>query len=858
MPATWQRIVTGAVCLCWLATVASAQIPGPLGKLLTPGQQKNAGESAATSQTQGAVAPPASIPLPDVATRAEELKRTLLSVSSQLPSDDQLKGATATLDERGAELSQKAQEVDAMLSSSPTSLELREQDNYWRTQQHGTSDLRQQLFAWANAAQKGVQTLQEQRPLWQATLQQNQGTSGLGPALEVIQQALAKLHQLDLQAQSQLKIIVNLQVRAANQDQLALDTLDRIARAREYIVRRLLERDSLPLWQLQQRRHTGETNEFYAPAAERLRNIRSFAMQTKGALLCLFALLLFSLLGSYRLRVALRGAQPTTPRQAEVMVIARHWVALGSFGPLLATYLLAPLAPVPLIGLTILVSYIPILILLPPLLQPRMRVLLYCMSGVYLLHSLIGWSNLAPFHKREIRFGVDLAVLVLFAYLMRPGRVSRSANRAHHHPVRIFAIRVGVVVLGFSLLADLAGYLKLSQFLNLACFYSTFVAISMLTAVRVFSRLMLEGLDTDVAQQLAIVRLHREGVARWLPRALQLTGGLIWSLVTINLLGLGPWLSDKFAQLREFHIAGGSAGITLGGVIGFFLILLVGYGISSAIRFLLREELLSRFHLARGVPEVISSTLHYLLLLLVFFFAVNAGGVELNKFTVLTGALGVGVGFGLQNIVNNFISGLILQFERPIHVGDVLEVDGSNGTVTRIGIRSSTIRTFQGAELIIPNGNFVSGKVTNWTLTSPKRRLELPIGVAYGSDAKLVTELLNQAATTNESVLTDPPPSVYFKQFGDSALNFELHFWVMQESNTSRVKSEVALGVMELLNQAGVEIPFPQRDLRLRAVDPEAAAALIAPNGLKAEYGADADAPNAKLFEKAQRQRAGE
>ena len=138
----------------------------------------------------------------------------------------------------------------------------------------------------------------------------------------------------------------------------------------------------------------------------------------------------------------------------------------------------------------------------------------------------------------------------------------------------------------------------------------------------------------------------------------------------------------------------------------------------------------------RGLPELISSTLHYLLLLLVFLFAVNAGGMELNKFTVLTGALGVGFGFGLQNIINNFVSGLILQFERPIHIDDILEVDGNTGKVTRIGIRSSTIQTFQGAEVIIPNANFISGKVINWTLSESKRRLELPVGVAYGTDPK--------------------------------------------------------------------------------------------------------------------------
>jgi small-conductance mechanosensitive channel len=282
-------------------------------------------------------------------------------------------------------------------------------------------------------------------------------------------------------------------------------------------------------------------------------------------------------------------------------------------------------------------------------------------------------------------------------------------------------------------------------------------------------------------------------------------------------------------------------------VLGFFAILLIGYGISSSVRFLLREELLSHFHLSRGLPELISSMLHYVLLLLVFFLAVNTGGVELNKFTVLTGALGVGVGFGLQNIVNNFVSGLILQFERPIHIGDVLDIDNTTGKVTRIGIRSSTIKTFQGAEVIIPNANFISGKVINWTLSESLRRVELPVGVAYGSDAKIVSKLLEQAATVHESVLTSPAPAVYFKEFADSSLNFELQFWVMQESNTVKVKSEVALAVMDLLDQAGIEIPYPQRDLRLRAVDPTAAA-LLASNGSESSSAGPAGDPTEPLI----------
>ena len=194
---------------------------------------------------------------------------------------------------------------------------------------------------------------------------------------------------------------------------------------------------------------------------------------------------------------------------------------------------------------------------------------------------------------------------------------------------------------------------------------------------------------------------------------------------------------------------------------------------------------------------------------------------------MLTGALGVGVGFGLQNIINNFVSGLILQFERPIRVGDVVEIQaGLTGTVTRIGIRSSTVATFQGAEVIIPNATFISSNVTNWTLSEARRRLELPVGVAYGSDPKLVKELLERPAIQHPDVLTSPEPAVIFKGFGDSALDFELQFWVMQESNTVKVKSEVALEVMRLLNEAAIEIPFPQRDLHLRGVDASAAGLL--------------------------------
>jgi potassium efflux system protein len=825
-----------ACCVALLcAGGASAQIPGPLGSLLQPAHSNPSAAAPAPPQPSPAPsASPSAIPLPDVAARSEDLKRVLRNLSNQLPAPDQLADAQATLDDRQDELTSRQKEVDALLAGTPNTLELREQENYWRSAQADTADLRRQLLNWANAAQSALQQVQAQEPIWQATLQQNEATPGLGPTLAVIQQALSELHQLGQQAQDQLKTIVNLQVRAATQDQLALDMLDRITEARASADRKLFQRDSLPIWRVRQRRQTGENSEYFGAASERMLGIRAFAAQSRGTLAFFFVLLVLSLFGAYRLHRATQNVQPQTARQAEVLRIIHHWVALGLLLPLLCAYVMAPLAPVPLIGLVILVSFIPILRLLPALIPPRFRILLYCLAGVYTVTASIAWIAFSPFYKRGIQFLIGLAVFLVFAYLLRPGRISRFDD-SHHHRGWLFVIRAAVAVIGAALLANFFGYVKLAQFLSVFCLYSTFVAISMLTGVRVFSLLFLEAIDLPAAQRLAVVRLYHDALARWGPRILRWGAAVVWFVLSVNLLGLGQWLAAGIAAVSGFHIAGGGAGITLGGVLGFFVILLFGYTLSSGIRFLLREELLNRLHLARGVPELIASTLHYLLLLLVFFFAVNAGGVELNKFTVLTGALGVGVGFGLQNIVNNFISGLILQFERPIHIGDMLDIDGANGIVTRIGIRSSTVKTFQGAELIIPNANFISGKVTNWTLTNPQRRVELPVGVAYGSDLKLVASLLDRAARENENVLTSPAPAVFFMEFADSSINFELRFWVMQADTTVTIKSEVALAAWELLTEAGVEIPFPQRDLRLRAVDPEAAARLTG-NGAREPY----------------------
>jgi small-conductance mechanosensitive channel len=215
---------------------------------------------------------------------------------------------------------------------------------------------------------------------------------------------------------------------------------------------------------------------------------------------------------------------------------------------------------------------------------------------------------------------------------------------------------------------------------------------------------------------------------------------------------------------------------------------------------------------------------NYTIIGIAVILAVAAAGIQLDRFAIIVGALSVGIGFGLQNVVNNFVSGLILAFERPVQSGDTVQLGPMWGKISRIGVRSSTVRTFEGAEVIVPNANLISQEVTNWTLSDYRRRVELLVGVAYGSNPRKVMEILLNAAKADERLLQSPEPTVLFLGFGDSSLDFSLRAWTEQFDSFLSIKSDLTLTVHDALYANGIEIPFPQRDLHLRSVDPQAVA----------------------------------
>ena len=264
----------------------------------------------------------------------------------------------------------------------------------------------------------------------------------------------------------------------------------------------------------------------------------------------------------------------------------------------------------------------------------------------------------------------------------------------------------------------------------------------------------------------------------------------------------------------------GTLHITIGGILNLILILIVTFVVSRLLKFIIEDKLLLHSNLPKGVPAAISVTIRYFIIVLGILMALGAAGIDLSKFGLLAGALGVGIGFGLQNIVNNFISGLILVYERPVNVGDTVEVEDLMGTVNRIGIRSSNVRTYDGAEVVVPNGNLISNQLINWTLSDNQRRIEIKVGVAYGSDPNVVLELLKEVAMKHEDVLKNPEPKALFEEFGNSSLNFRLLCWVSFEKGLL-VKSDIAIGIYNALAENNIEIPFPQVDLHVKKDEKE-------------------------------------
>ena len=286
------------------------------------------------------------------------------------------------------------------------------------------------------------------------------------------------------------------------------------------------------------------------------------------------------------------------------------------------------------------------------------------------------------------------------------------------------------------------------------------------------------------------------------------------------------WLIEQIERVWEFlfqmfntelfELSGKP--FSLSSITRLMLFAFVAFIIARILREWIRRTILVRFGLDRGTREAIASVIGYILTGFGFLIVLQSAGINLGSLTVIAGVLGIGFGFGLQPLASNFISGITLLFEQPLKVGDLVEVNDLLGIVEKISIRSTVIRTLDGVFVIAPNQSFVENNIINWSYRDPKCRIHIPVGIAYGSDTTLVTEAFLAAARNQPGVLFYPPPKVWFQEFGDSYLNFELLVWVDDPPAINQIRSDLNFAIENELEARGIETPFPQRDLHIKNV----------------------------------------
>ncbi len=246
-----------------------------------------------------------------------------------------------------------------------------------------------------------------------------------------------------------------------------------------------------------------------------------------------------------------------------------------------------------------------------------------------------------------------------------------------------------------------------------------------------------------------------------------------------------------------------------------FTILYVG---SEWIRRLLVKKILAKRDMTLGTKESIGTIVKYILIVAGMFSILQTNGIDLSAFGVLAGAIGVGIGFGLQNITNNFISGLIILFEQPIKVGDRIEVGDVNGDVVKISSRATTVITNDNISIIVPNSKFIDNEVINWSHNEHRIRFNFPVGVSYKENPEKVKKILLEVAKSNPGVLNTPESDVLFDSYGDNSINFNLRVWTTTYVNKPKVlRSELYYEIFRRFGEENVEIPFPQRDIHLRS-----------------------------------------
>ncbi|MFC2147045.1 mechanosensitive ion channel domain-containing protein [Bacteroidota bacterium] len=368
------------------------------------------------------------------------------------------------------------------------------------------------------------------------------------------------------------------------------------------------------------------------------------------------------------------------------------------------------------------------------------------------------------------------------------------------------------LLLIISIVSNILGYTNLTDLTIKICTQSSELTIVFYAIWKMTKGITLGAIHSNFSRRKHFDPIKKRSIEIKILQILRVSVSIFWAFYFLKMIDLLRPFSEFINSILTEPYKVGSITFTLGVILTFIAILVISFLITSFISFLLdgKDVDFKIIKLPKGIPAAISLVIRYFILAFGIVLALSSLGIDLSKFNLMAGALGLGIGFGLQNIISNFISGIILVFERPILPGDTVEVNNLLGTVNKIGVRSSRISTYDGAEVVVPNNNLISNDLINWTLSDTIKRIEIVVGTTYESDPNKIIKVLTEVANEHKDVLKTPPARALFTDFGESALNFKVLFWVHFE-NGLQAKSDISVAIYNRFKELDIEIPFPQR-----------------------------------------------
>jgi small-conductance mechanosensitive channel len=440
--------------------------------------------------------------------------------------------------------------------------------------------------------------------------------------------------------------------------------------------------------------------------------------------------------------------------------------------------------------------------------KQRFRSELYFIGAIYLFNLLGEFMPSYPFTQRIFILIISLATAIYGGYALY-----YWAKKPKDTTYKRWVYRLLIAYTIFSILsvyANFAGSLSLARVLARTVVINAAAGSVLVISYQIFRSLLNFFFHSRLGNQFNLIRLNGPKILRRILFYSQIFFIYVFVDNLLSLLYMKDYVVEVWENIMAIGRNFGEVYLSIGQVVDFALILFVFTIIANVFRAILEVEILPRVNVKKGVPMAVGMITRYTVLLLGFLMAVAAAGFSLSGVGFIIGAFGVGIGFGLQKIVGNFISGLILVLERPVRVGDIVTASETEGIITEIGVRASKIRDWDGAEVIIPNVDLITLKVTNWTFSDANRRREIFIRTEPDADPNKVIEIGKAVMSEHRDVIKYPEPMVLFTGFKDFYLEFRVLFWV--SDNLLQATSDVSLGIWQKLNEAGIRTPIPKQE----------------------------------------------